>query len=144
MKSFATVVGRNVDISGYGLHLIDKNQRILILRSNNHIGLNTVLRQPLDLRIDRGRSHTSCYEQNLLAAQNFGILLHKIRRTAQRTCKIGQLIADVHRTQFFRRKTDRLRHDGHPTFLRIVIGYRQRNTLSLLVKPHDDKLSGFG
>ena len=141
VKSGAAVVRSDEYLARHGARLIGKDQRILVLRPDDDVGLHAALRQPLDLRIDRSGPDAAGHEKDPAAAQRLGLLVHELGRAAQRTGEIGQRVALAHRAQLRSGIADRLRDDRHPPLLGIVVGNSQRNAFSVLVQPDDDELS---
>ena len=64
----AAVIRGDINVSGHGFHLVDENQRILVFRPDNHIGFDTMLGEPLHLRINRCGTYSARHEQDTLAA----------------------------------------------------------------------------
>ena len=142
VEALRTVVRGDVEVARHGTHLVGVDQHVARLGAHDDIGPDTVLVQPLDLRIDRRRAYAAGDEKITPTAQRLGRQGYELRRVPQRTGEIGQRVAGFQRADLARRDADRLRHDRDRTGRAVVIGHRQRHPLALLVGTDDDELSG--
>ena len=131
-----------MEVAGHGPHLVGVDQHLAALGPDDDVGLDAVLVQPLDLRIDRGRADAAPDEEVAPPAQLLGPQSDELRRTAQRPGEVGQRVADLQGADLARRDADGLRNDRYAALLRVEVGAGERTARARLVGPHDDELPG--
>ena len=87
-----SVVRTRIIIAGDSLHLFLQDEHILRLRSDDNVHVDAVLFHPFHLRIYRGCSYASGYEQEFLILQCLNVFFHEFRSASKGACKITERV----------------------------------------------------
>ncbi len=144
VKAFGAVVGGYMQALGRLTHQVGIDQHIARLGADYHVAPYTVLRQPLDLRVDRCGADTAGHEQPAPAAQLVERHRDEVRRPSERTGEVGQRLAHAQSADLTSRQTYGLDDDRDTAFGCVVVGDRQGDSFAPLVGAHYDELAGQG
>ena len=123
-------------------HLILKDHKILVLGALDHVCVDAVLREPLDLRVHRSSADTAGDEQDIHFPKLFVRLLRQFAGSSQRSdhvCKAVTLFQELHPIGAC---ADDLENDGDGAFFPVIVADRQGNALPCLVDPDDQEFAG--
>ena len=121
---------------------IFKNYKILVSGTDDYIGCDSLLLEPLNLRINRCGSYTACDKDDLKLLKFLNIHFTKFGRSSERSDDIMKRIAFLKFSHHSCRCTDCLKYKNDGSLLPVIITDGKRNSLSVSRASDYYKLTG--
>ena len=134
--AIGAVVGHEVQVVARRLELVLEDDDVLVAEADDDISLDARFLKRLRGRIGNRTADAAADHADALLALD-------VRRLAERTDEVLNIVALVHAAEQLGRQTDLLENDCDRALFAVVTGDGQRHPLRLVVHAEDNELTGF-